>query len=88
MAEQQTSFSKLNPIKNGVLVCVDEKTKIFKYIPLDQVIMSDGITLAAFMDDYERSLEAIDARFKRLEEAAGITIDLAVAAAEGVSDDL
>jgi len=85
---EQVTFSKINPIKNGVLVCVDEEKKIYKYVPIDQVVMSDGITLAAVLDDYERSLEAIDARFKRLEEATGITIELAVATAEGVSDDL
>jgi hypothetical protein len=81
-------FPKFDSVQNGVLVCIDEEKKIFKYVLLDQVIMSAGITLADFFDDYERSLEAIDIRFRRLEEAAGITIDLAVAAAEGVSDDL
>ncbi len=88
MAEQLVSFSKINPVKNGVLVCLDEEKKVFKYVPLDQVVMSNGITLKAQIDDYERTLVAINKRFQRLEEATGISIDLAVEAAEGASDDL
>lgn len=85
---EQVTFSKINPVKNGVLVCLGEEKKLFKYVPLDQVVMSNGITLKAFIDDYERTLEAIDKRFQRVEVATGISIDLAVATAEGVSDDI
>jgi hypothetical protein len=88
MAEQLVSFSRINPINNGVLVCIDEEKKLYKYVPLDQIQMPNGTTLRAFFDNYELKLVEIEKRFKRVENAAGISIDLAVETAEGVSDDL
>jgi len=85
---EQVTFSKINPVKNGVLVCIDEEKKIYKYVSLDSIQMPNGTTLRAFFDDYTLALGRIEERFRRVEEAAGITIELAVTTAEGVSDDL
>ena len=84
---EQVTFSRVGPVKDAVLVCIDDKKGIYKYIPLDQVKIQ-GETLQEFFTRKDKTINLLENRIRECEIALGINIDLAVMTAEGVSDDL
>jgi len=86
MEKTAVSYSKLNPVKNGVLVCVDEKKAIFKYIPLGDVVIN-AKRLEDVLKEKDDQIENLAKSIVKLEQKLGISSALLTDLAATEGDD-
>ena len=61
------NYSKNNSINDGVLICVDESKDIYKYVPLEQVMLN-GISVQNHIKNYELQINKLTKRIEVLEQ--------------------
>jgi iron-sulfur cluster repair protein YtfE (RIC family) len=75
MPENKPIYSKLHAVKNGVLVCVDEKKQLFKYVKLDQVMLGSK-TLGTALKETDSTIKKLNERIVKLEQFKESQIEL------------
>lgn len=66
MSQAKHTFSKLNTVQDGVLVCVDSEKDMYKYMTLDKVKMGNK-TLATVLAEKDTTIKKLEDRIKKLE---------------------
>jgi hypothetical protein len=75
MDKKTPIYSKLHAIDDGVLVCVNEKKQLFKYIRLDQVKIR-GKTLGQILEEKDHVIKKLEYRIEKLESFKKKQIEL------------
>jgi len=62
------TIPRLNPKKNGVLVCIDAEKEIYKYVNLSDIIYSGKTSLKEVLEAKDKELEEVKEQNKKLFE--------------------
>lgn len=66
MSQTKPTYSKLNSVQDGVLVCVDSKKDLYKYMTLDKVKIGNK-TLGTVLEEKDQTIKKLEDRIEKLE---------------------
>jgi hypothetical protein len=75
MDKKTPTYSKLHAIEDGVLVCINEKKQLFKYIKLEQVKIGNK-TLGEVLEEKDHAIKGLERRLEKLESFKEKQIEL------------